>query len=73
MKLFSYCDLALDNVFKVLWQGKDPFEEGEKLEGIDFRKVKTRRTFRFEVAGKGYFAKVCGQRGNNTLKPYGWC
>lgn len=58
MKLFSYCDLALDNVFKVLWQNKDPFEEVEKLEGIDFRKVKTRRTFRFEVAGKGYFAKV---------------
>ena len=58
MKLFSYCDLVLDSVFKVLWQNKDPFEEVEKLEGIDFRKVKTRRTFRFEVDGKGYFAKV---------------
>jgi heptose I phosphotransferase len=58
MKFFSYCDLALDSVFKVLWQNKDPFEEVEKLEGIDFRKVKTRRTFRFEVNGKGYFAKV---------------
>ena len=58
MKLFSYCDIALDSVFKVLWQGKDPFVEVEKLEGIEFRKVKTRRTFRFEVDGKGYFAKV---------------
>lgn len=58
MKLFAYCDIALDGVFKSLWQGKDPFEEVERLEGIDFRKVKTRRTFRFEVEGKGYFAKV---------------
>ena len=58
MSLFSYCDIVLDDVFKALWQNKDPFEEVEKLEGIDFRKVKTRRTFRFEVDGRGYFAKV---------------
>ena len=58
MSLFSYCDIALDDVFKALWQNKDPFEEVNELEGIDFRKVKTRRTFRFEVDGKGYFAKV---------------
>ena len=58
MKFFAYCDIALDDVFKALWQNKDPFEEVNELEGIDFRKVKTRRTFRFEVDGKGYFAKV---------------
>lgn len=58
MSIFSYCDIVLNDVFKSLWKDKDPFEEVEKLEGIDFRKVKTRRTFRFEVQGKGYFAKV---------------
>ena len=34
------------------------FEKIFILEGEDYRLVKTRRTFRFEAGGKGYFAKV---------------
>ena len=53
-----YRDIALDDVFKKLWQSADPFAEVAKIEGEVFREVKNRRTFRFEIAGKGYFAKV---------------
>ncbi len=48
----------VNDVFEKAWKGRDPFEEAERLEGEVFRKVKTRRTFRFELDGKGYFAKV---------------
>ena len=57
MKEF-YRDIFLDAVFEKLWQNTDPFAEVEKIEGEVFRKVKTRKTFRFEVNGRGYFAKV---------------
>ncbi len=50
--------LELSAEFARAWQGKDPFVEVNRLEGEDFRRVKTRRTFRFEVAGRGFFAKV---------------
>ena len=50
--------LELDPVFSREWEGKDPFTELEKTEGEIFRQVKSRRTFRFEVDGHGYFAKV---------------
>lgn len=41
--------------------GSDPesaFEKIFHLEGEDYRLVKARRTFRFELEGRGYFAKV---------------
>lgn len=41
--------------------GDDPdtaFEKIFHLEGEDYRLVKARRTFRFELDGRGYFAKV---------------
>ena len=34
------------------------FDKVFHLEGEDFRLVKARRTFRFELEGRGYFAKV---------------
>lgn len=50
--------IKLDDFFTKLWQGKDPFAELEKIEGEIFRQVKTRRTFRFEQNGLGFFAKI---------------
>ncbi len=50
--------LYLNDFFAALWQDKDPFDEAEKLAGEVFRQVKNRRTFRFETAGKAFFAKV---------------
>ena len=37
---------------------KSLFDKVFHLEGEDFRLVKARRTFRFELEGRGYFAKV---------------
>ncbi len=51
-------ELDLSPEFAAEWQGRDPFEAAFALEGEIFRKVKTRRTFRFELNGKGYFAKL---------------
>ncbi|MBO4303936.1 MAG: lipopolysaccharide core heptose(I) kinase RfaP [Lentisphaeria bacterium] len=49
--------LFLDDPFRTLWKGKDPFREAFALAGEDFREVKSRRTTRFELDGKGYFIK----------------
>lgn len=49
--------LFLDEPFKTLWKGKDPFREAFGVTGDDFREVKSRRTTRFELEGKGYFIK----------------
>jgi len=40
------------------WRGDDPFERIAQLDGEIFRDVPTRRTLRFEAAGRSYFAKV---------------
>ncbi|MBS1371790.1 MAG: lipopolysaccharide core heptose(I) kinase RfaP [Lentisphaeria bacterium] len=52
----EFIDLSPE--FEQAWKGRDPFEAVSAIEGEVFRKVKTRRTFRFELDGKGYFAKV---------------
>ena len=59
------CEVKLFSPFKELWADADPFEEAFRLQGKSFRKVKSRHTFRFEIDGKGYFAKLhhgCGWR-----------
>jgi heptose I phosphotransferase len=40
------------------WAGRDPFVVAEQLQGDIYRAVKTRRTLRFETAGKYYFIKI---------------
>ncbi|MBR7103990.1 MAG: lipopolysaccharide core heptose(I) kinase RfaP [Lentisphaeria bacterium] len=50
--------IELDPFFQALWQGRDPFEEVNKIEGELFRHVKTRKTFRFEAEGRGFFCKI---------------
>lgn len=52
----EFVDLSPE--FAEAWRGRDPFEAAFALEGEVFRKVKSRRTFRFELNGNGYFAKV---------------
>jgi len=48
----------LSDVFQQLWQGKDPFEQAESINGDVYRELEGRRTLRFEVNGKGYFLKL---------------
>jgi len=48
----------LQEDFEKAWDGQDPFEAADRLEGEIFRAVKTRRTLRFELNGKSYFAKI---------------
>ncbi len=40
------------------WQGKDPFQHVRTMDGEVYRALEARRTFRFELEGKGFFAKV---------------
>jgi len=50
--------LNLCEPFKSLWQGKDPFVEVERLQGVVYRELEARRTLRTEVDGRGYFVKI---------------
>lgn len=48
----------LDEPFRSLWSGKDPFTAVEALAGEVFRELEGRRTLRTEVAGRAYFVKI---------------
>jgi heptose I phosphotransferase len=50
--------LYLDEPFRSLWSGQDPFVAVEALQGKVFRQLEARRTLRTEVAGRGYFVKI---------------
>ena len=57
------CEVVLHSPFRELWADADPFEEAFRLDGESFRKVKSRHTYRFEIGGKVYYAKLhhgCG-------------
>ena len=50
--------IELDDFFRKLWQPpEDPFRRVAELAGEEFRRVKTRRTFRVELEGRGFFVK----------------
>lgn len=49
--------LDLDEPFRTIWKNRDAFVEVEALSGELFREVKSRRTFRFEINGCGFFLK----------------
>ena len=50
--------IELDDFFRRLWPPpEDPFRRVAELAGEEFRKVKSRRTFRVELEGKGFFVK----------------
>ncbi|MDR1853673.1 MAG: lipopolysaccharide core heptose(I) kinase RfaP, partial [Azoarcus sp.] len=51
-------EVVLRPPFDRLWAGRDPFAEVEALQGKVFRALAARRTFRFEVEGRGYFVKI---------------
>lgn len=48
----------LDEPFRSLWRGQDPFVAVEALRGEVFRELEARRTLRTEVDGQGYFVKI---------------
>lgn len=50
--------IELSEPFASLWQGRDPFAELWAMPGRDYRCMPGRRTFRFELAGRAYFAKL---------------
>ncbi len=50
--------LWLSDRFRVLWDGRDPFEQVDRLEGDVFRRVATRKTIRVALDGRHYFAKI---------------
>ena len=50
-------ELFVNAALKEAWKDQDLFQVIDDLEGEVFRKVKTRKTFRIEIANKGYFIK----------------
>jgi heptose I phosphotransferase len=48
----------LSDRFRTLWEGRDPFDEVEQLQGEVFRHVASRRTIRVAIDGRHYFAKI---------------
>ncbi|MFK0573752.1 lipopolysaccharide core heptose(I) kinase RfaP, partial [Endozoicomonas sp.] len=52
--------LYLRDDLKKAWQGQDPQQLLENMDGEVYRALEARRTFRFELNGKGFFAKVHG-------------
>jgi heptose I phosphotransferase len=50
--------LFIDEPFRSLWLGRDPFAAVEALQGEVFRELEARRTLRTNVAGRGYFVKI---------------
>lgn len=51
-------DCWLDEPFRHLWAGQDPFIAVEALQGEVFRELDGRRTLRTTVAGRDYFVKI---------------
>jgi len=50
--------IELGYFFRQLWPPpEDPFKHVAELAGEEFRRVKTRRTFRVELEGRGFFVK----------------
>lgn len=50
--------VSLAEPFATLWAGRDPFEAAAALTGDIVRDIDGRLTFRFEVNGRGYYAKL---------------
>jgi heptose I phosphotransferase len=48
----------LEEPFRSLWAGQDPFVAVEALQGEVYRELEARRTLRTEAAGRGYFVKI---------------
>ena len=53
-------ELFLDDFFADQWRAKDPFVAVDEISGEIFRKVKNRRTLRFECGGRSFFLKSHG-------------
>ena len=50
--------IELNDFFRKLWPPpEDPFQRVAELAGEEFRRVKSRRTFRVELMGRGFFVK----------------
>jgi Lipopolysaccharide kinase (Kdo/WaaP) family. len=50
--------LFLDEPFRTLWAGQDPFRAAAALQGTVLRELEGRRTLRTEVGGRGYYVKL---------------
>ncbi len=50
--------LVLEEPFRTLWAGQDPFRAAAALQGRVLRELEGRRTLRTEVGGRGYYVKL---------------
>ena len=49
---------CLEEPFRTLWAGQDPFAAADALQGEVLRALEGRRTLRTEIAGRGYYSKI---------------
>ena len=49
---------CLEEPFRTLWAGQDPFAAADALQGEVLRALEGRRTLRTEITGRGYYAKI---------------
>ncbi|VFS83385.1 lipopolysaccharide core heptose(I) kinase RfaP [Pseudomonas aeruginosa] len=65
--------LVLEEPFKRLWSGRDPFEAVEALQGKVYRELEGRRTLRTEVDGAATSSRStvasAGARSPRTCSP----
>jgi heptose I phosphotransferase len=50
--------IVISGEFARAWAGRDPFDQVLRLEGEEYRALEGRRTLRFKLDGRAYFAKV---------------
>lgn len=50
--------LFLEEPFRSLWAGQDPFRAAAALQGTVLRELDGRRTLRTEIEGRGYYVKL---------------
>jgi|TARA_Y100000310_G_scaffold3236_3_gene4141 heptose I phosphotransferase len=48
----------LNDTFAQAWQDHDPYERARTLEGEVYRSLESRRTVRFDLGGRAYYAKI---------------
>lgn len=65
-------ELVIDEKIRLAWVGEEPFDVVRQLRGQRFRDERDRRTVKFPLAGRSYFAKLYFGRGREALRPWQW-
>lgn len=65
-------ELVIDEKIRLAWVGKEPFNVVRELHGEVVSDQRHRRTVKFRVAGRNYFAKLYFGKGRAAMRPWQW-